>query len=100
MRHALAVVLVSLAGEVVDMRLDIAQEPVPGGVPLGVLPGGDQTFVTRERNLGVDDHRPLLGKHDDDVRFLYPAGIIAQAEPASLRDVLPALREAGRLENA
>src|SRR5439155_7411615 len=60
----------------------------------------DQTFVTRERNLGVDDHRPLLGKDDDDVRLLKPAGIIAQAEPAPLRDVLPALREARRLENA
>src|SRR5262249_18481603 len=100
MRQELSVILVSLARQAIDMRFDVSYEPVSGGEPLDFFAGSDQTFIAGRRNLGIDDHRPLLGKNDDDVRLLHSAYIIAQPEPAPLGDVLPALGETRRLENA
>jgi hypothetical protein len=42
------------------MAFDGAHEPLGAGEPFGVLTRRNQTLVTGERNLRIDDHRPPL----------------------------------------
>src|SRR5215469_609797 len=81
MREQLFVLLVALAGEAIDVALDVAHETLAAGEPLAVLTCCNQTLVTGKRHLRIDDHRPPFGQHDDDVRPLRPAGFASQTSP-------------------
>ena len=89
MRQQLFVLLVALAGEAIDVALDVAHEPLAAGEPLGVLTYCNQTLVTGKRYLRIDDHRPPFGQHADNVRTLRPARFASETKPASLQNILP-----------
>jgi hypothetical protein len=99
-RLQLLVLLVPLAGESVDMALDVPHKLITAARPFRLLTGRDQPLVAGERDLRIDNHRPAFGKHDDDVRLLGPAGIAPEAQSPPLRDVFPALGQPRRFENA
>ena len=82
------------------MPFDIAHELGAADFPFGFVTGHDKPLIADERHLRVDNHRPPLGQHDDDIGFLNSAGLALEPQAPPLQDVLPALGKPRSLEDA
>src|ERR1700745_382518 len=99
MCRQLLVFLVPLTGQSLDMPFDVAHELTTADFPFSLVTGFDQPLIADERYPRVNDHRPPLGKLDDDIGSLNSAGIALETQAAPLQDVLPALGKPCSLED-
>jgi len=99
-RQQFFILLVTLARQPVDMRFDIADELAAQSGPFLFIAECGQALVAGQRNLRIDDHRAVLRQLDHDVGLLQPAAVVPQPHPPALRDVVAALAEPRRFEDA
>src|SRR5437588_3363954 len=100
MRSEFAVVLVTFARKGVDVAFDVAGKLHADCVSLSLVHHRGQPLVADQRDLGIDNQRPLSRELDDHVRPLQSAVLAAQAQTAPLHDVVATFAETRGFENS